>query len=60
MPKGGLLWRFRKRSEKGGIVELPCGCKEWVYTHEIGKYCEYHLAEFMALEKDREREVANV
>ncbi len=27
MPKGGLLWRFRKISEANPIITLDCGCK---------------------------------
>ena len=45
--KNKLLWRFRKRSESGGMVDLECGCKEWVYTHEIARFCDQHEREFI-------------
>jgi hypothetical protein len=42
MPKVKLNWRFRKGSQSDPIEVKPCGCKVWVYTGQIVRYCEKH------------------
>ena len=45
MPKGKLLWRFRKGSESPAGVVLQCGCHYNCYDKAklILKVCDTHL-----------------
>ena len=40
---GPIAWRARKGSLGDPIKILPCGCKTWVYTRQIVRYCAEHV-----------------